>query len=140
MTPIEVEVIFPLITAMEFSCRRCHVVMDQMDVVRKYHEACREEYPEDWKKCAEDLHEWIRRAKELYKHRIRIALIDAQSPLGLWRQIRHRVFKMPAFVVDGKRVHSGWDTERLEALIDEQIREAANRMDGSVSAAGQNSL
>jgi hypothetical protein len=108
--------------------------MDQLDLVKAYHESCQDDYPEDWKQSVEDLHAWIHRSKELYKHRIRVLLVDAQSPAGLWKQIRHRLFKMPAFIVDGKLCHTGWDTERLEALIDERIREAAAQMNAGVSS------
>jgi len=133
MRPIKVEIIFPVITSVEFACRRCSVVMDQLDMVRQYHESCRDEYPEDWKKNIEDLYSWVERSKELYKHRISIQMIDAQSPIGIWKQIRHRVFKMPAFIVGGKRAYSGWDTERLETLIDEHIQDAAARMNAGTA-------
>jgi len=49
-------------------------------------------------------------------------VIEAQSPLGLWKQIRHRVFKYPAFIVDGKKTYVGFDCEELGALIDERIK------------------
>ncbi len=58
----------------------------------------------------------------LYRHRVRFLVIEAQSPLGLWKQIRHRVFKYPAFIVDGEKTYVGFDCGELGALIDERIK------------------
>lgn len=125
MTPVEIEVVFPLLTSVSFTCRRCGPLMGQLDVNRSYQQDCSEEYPEDWKQNVEKLSLWIENASHLYKHRIQIRVIDAFSPLGLWKKIRHRLSDMPAFIVDNKSTHSGWDTDRLEKLIDERIREAS---------------
>jgi hypothetical protein len=42
--------------------------------------------------------------------------------LGLWKQIRYRLFRFPAFIVDRKSTYIGWDYQELETLIDERIR------------------
>ena len=123
MTPIQVEVIFPLLTSLEFGCKNCSLIFDRSGIPQNHRRSSADEYPEDWREDIEKLHEWMKNASELYKHRIRIRLIDAQSPLGLWKQIRHRFSKLPGFVVDRKTVHIGWDTERLESIIDERIRQ-----------------
>ncbi len=82
-----------------------------------------EEYPEEWKQAVSFLSEWIKEIASLYRHRIRIRVIDAQSPMGFWKQIRHRVFRFPAFIVDKKSTYMGWDSEELEALIDQRIQD-----------------
>ncbi len=125
MTPVEIDVVFPLLTTEAFTCRRCGPLMDQLDIHKEYQQACTEEFPEDWKQDVARLSKWIEEASELYKHRIQIRVIDAFSPLGIWKKIRHRLSEMPAFIVDNKSTHSGWDTDRLESLIDERIREAS---------------
>ena len=71
--------------------------------------------------------DWMRQLSILYKHRIRITVIDAQSPLGIWKQIRHRLFSMPAFIVDRKHTCTGWSTEQLESIIDSRIQELVGR-------------
>lgn len=125
MRPICVEVIAPLLTTMEFGCSRCGLLFKQVDAHKEYHASCKDEYPEDWKRDAAKLTECLKKMSELYKHRIRIKLIDAQSPLGLWKQIRHRLFGTPAFIVDGQGACTGLDTDRLEQLIDARIHEAS---------------
>ncbi len=82
-----------------------------------------EEYPEDWKQAVSFLSEWIKEIGSLYRHRIEIRVIDAQSPMGFWKQIRHRVFRFPAFIVDKESTYIGWDPQELEALIDERIQD-----------------
>lgn len=125
MTPVEIDVVFPLLTSEAFTCRRCGPIFDQLDIHKNYQQACSDEYPEDWKQDVQKLSQWIESASDLYKHRIQIRVIDAFSPLGIWKKIRHRLSEMPAFIVDNKSTHSGWDTDRLETLIDERIRVAA---------------
>jgi hypothetical protein len=125
MTPVEIDVIFPLLTSEAFTCRRCGPLFDQLDIHKDYQQACTNEYPEDWKQDVAKLSQWIENASDLYKHRIQIRVIDAFSPLGIWKKIRHRLSAMPAFIVDNKSTHTGWDTDRVESLIDERIREAS---------------
>lgn len=125
MTPVEIDVVFPLLTSEAFTCRRCAPLFDQLEIHKDYQQACTDEYPEDWKQDVAKLSKWIENASDLYKHRIQIRVIDAFSPLGIWKKIRHRLSDVPGFIVDNKSTHTGWDTDRLEKLIDERIREAS---------------
>lgn len=133
MTPIRIEVVIPLITALEFRCSRCGPIFDGLDVRKQYIMACEDEYPEDWKEDLARLGSCLQKLSETYKHRVRIKVIDAQSPLGLWKQIRHRVSGMPAFVVDGSDVCVGWDIERLEQLVDAKIHEASRQFEARLN-------
>jgi len=110
--------------------------MDQFAMNQNYREDCSDEYPEDMKLDAERLAGVITRVRDLYRHRVSIRMIDAQSPMGLWKQIRHRFAQLPGFVVDGTLVCSGCDAAKLESLIDRQISRAADRMaaEGAQSA------
>ena len=123
MSPVQLEVIMPLITTLGFGCRSCNVIFNQAGIENGYREDCASEYPEEWTQELEQLLAWIKDFKQLYKHRLHVQLIDAQSPAGLWKQLRHRLSEMPAFIVDRKLVYTGWDRERLEDLIDQRIRE-----------------
>jgi hypothetical protein len=121
MNPILVEVVAPMLSTVEMGCRGCGSVLGSLGLRDEYRRACINEYPEDWKAAVDYLSKWINEIASLYQHRIRIKVIDAQSPLGLWKQIRHRTFKFPAFIVDQKRTYIGWDYGELETLIDERI-------------------
>ena len=122
MNPIDLEIVAPVMSTVEMSCRGCGFILVFVGLRRKYRTACTSEYPEEWKRAGDTLAQWIHRLTSVYRHRIRIRVIDAQSPVGLWKQIRHRVFHFPAFIVDKKHTYVGWDSEQLEALLDEHIR------------------
>lgn len=128
MTPIRIEVVMPLITAIEFKCSRCAPLVNDLDARKRYLSDCENEYPEDWKQDIARLGDCLQKISEIYKHRVRIKVIDAQSPLGLWKQLRHRLSRTPAFVVDGRDVCVGWNIDRLEELVDARITEASRQI------------
>ena len=121
MNFILLEVIAPMLSTVEMNCRPCRFMFDTVGIGRSYRRSSTNEYPEDWKQAVAHLSDWIHTISNLYRHRLKIKVIDAQSPLGLWMQLRHRLFRFPAFIVDKKRTYIGWDTQQLEALIDERI-------------------
>ena len=121
MKPVVLEVMAPMLNNIEMSCRSCRFMFDAVGVGQKLRNISENEYPEDWKQAVAYLSDWLHEITNLYRHRLQIKVIDAQSPLGLWMQIRHRLFRFPAFIVDKKRTYIGWDSEELEALIDERI-------------------
>ncbi len=122
MNPILLEVVAPTLSGVEMSCRGCGFILGTIGLRDKYRDACVEEYPQEWKQATSYLAQWIHQISSLYRHRIKIKLIDAQSPLGFWKQIRHRVFRFPAFIVDKESTYIGWDPQELETLIDKRIR------------------
>jgi len=136
MRPVFLEVLSPMLSASQLSCRGCNSIFDFVGIGKKYRNACANEYPDDWKEAVSYLSDWIRKISMLYRHRIQIRVIDAQSPLGLWKQIRHRLFRFPAFIIDGKETYTGWDPRDLEALIDSRIRLDLHRL-GSASNGGE---
>ena len=121
MDTIELEVVAPMLSALEMSCRGCGMIFGSLGLRKKYRNACTDDYPDDWKEAVNILSQWIGEISSLYRHRIRIRVIDAQSPLGLWKQIRYRVFRFPAFIIDRKKTYIGWDYNELEAIIDGRI-------------------
>jgi hypothetical protein len=122
MTPVILEVVAPMLSSVEMSCRGCGVVMEAVGLKKEDRKACAEEYPQDWKDAVDYLAKWIGEISRLYRHRILIRVIDAQSPLGMWKQLRHRVFKFPAFIVNKKKAYVGWDRRELESVIDEEVK------------------
>lgn len=121
MDQILLEVIAPMLSTVEMNGRGSSFVFGYVGLKTKYRNACTNEYPEDWKWAVGYLSEWIREVSFLYRHRICIRVIDAQSPLGLWKQIRYKLFRFPAFIINKKRTYIGWDFQQLETLIDEHI-------------------
>jgi len=120
MKPVYIEVITKVLTTYGY-CYRCEFIFDQVGINRKFHRREVNEYPDETKEEFLRLSDWIRELARLYKHRILIKVIDAQSPIGLLKSLRHRVWKYPTFIVEGKDKYIGWNTERLEALIDRHL-------------------
>jgi len=125
MTPVILEVVAPMLSSVEMSCRGCGLIMDTLGLKKQDRQACTQGYPQDWKEAVELLTAWIGEISHLYRHRILIRVIDAQSPMGLWKQLRHRVFRFPAFIVNKKKTYVGWDPRELESVIDEEVRRTA---------------
>ena len=125
MTPVLLEVIAPMLSSVEMSCRGCGAIMGALGLRNQDRKASTEGYPEDWKEAVEELSAWISDLSRLYRHRILIRVIDAQSPAGIWKQVRHRVFNFPAFIVNKKKTYVGWNPRELESVIDEEVKKAS---------------
>ena len=121
MKPIRLEIVTKVVTFFDH-CRRCQVLFDQAGLDKKIHQNEMEEYPLDLKEEYMKLSDWIRELSRLYKHRLLIKLIDVQSPLGIYKSLRHRIRTYPAFIVEGKETYIGWDKSQLENLLDKYIK------------------
>ena len=128
MTPVILEVLAPMLSSLEMGCRGCGLIMEAVGLKKQDRKACAEGYPEDWKEATDYLAKWIGEISRLYRHRILIRVIDAQSPLGVWKQLRHRVFKFPAFIVNRNKAYVGWDYKELEFLLDDEVRGRPTKM------------
>jgi hypothetical protein len=80
------------------------------------------EYPSDLKEEFAKLSDWLRELTRLYKHRLLIKVIDAQSLFGIYKSLRHRIRKYPTFIVEGRETYAGWDKDQLESLLDKHIK------------------
>jgi hypothetical protein len=84
---------------------------------QKFHQREADEYPLDLKEEYGKLSDWILELTRLYKHRLLIKLIDVQSPMGIYKSIRHWIRRYPTFIVEGQETYTGWDKGRLESLL-----------------------
>lgn len=121
MKPILLEIVTRAITSYD-TCRNCKVLFDKAGLDRKLRQGEMEEYPPDLKEDNARLSDWIRELSRLYRHRLRISLIDVQSLPGFYKSLRHRIRKYPAFIIEGKEAYSGWDRSRLEEILDKYIQ------------------
>jgi hypothetical protein len=121
MRPILLEIVTHVVTSYG-QCRRCEIVFDEVGLNKKFHQKETDEYPQDLKEESVKLSDWIRELTRLYKHRLLVKLIDVQSLLGVYKSLRHRIRKYPAFIIEGKEVYTGWDKNRLENLLDKYIQ------------------
>jgi hypothetical protein len=73
------------------------------------------EYPEEVKTAFLRVSDWARALDGRYGRQVSIRLVDPQSPLGLWRVLRHRIRRYPTFLIDGTEV-VGWDGDPEAAI------------------------
>jgi hypothetical protein len=121
MRPISLEIVTRVLTTFDH-CRHCEIFFDEAGLDKKFHQKEVNEYPPDLKEEFAKLSDWIRELTRLYKHRLLIRLIDAQSFLGMYKSLRHRIRKYPTFIVEGKETYAGWDKNQLEGLLDKHIK------------------
>ena len=121
MRPILLEIVSKVLTTFDH-CRHCEIFFDQAGLNKKFHQNEMNEYPSDLKEEYMKLSDWIRELRRLYKHRLLIKLIDIQSPLGIYKALRHRIRTYPTFIIEGKETYTGWDKNHLEDLLDRYIK------------------
>jgi hypothetical protein len=119
---IKVEVISLMLTVQTEECKNCRLIFEETDVKRKFADKEMNEYPEDMKKDVLHLSNWIRELARDYSDRIQSKVIDALSPLGLYKSIRHRIRKFPAFIIDYRKTYSGWDKQALGSILDQHLQ------------------
>jgi len=86
LNPIKVEVIALMLTVQTEECKKCRLVFEETDLKRKFADKEINEYPEDVKKNVLHLSNWVRELIQRYSQRIQIKVIDALSPLGLYKR------------------------------------------------------
>ena len=120
--PIMVEVLSIMLTVQTVECPNCRISF--MDIPRECNLLDREieEYPEDLKEQVVRLSDWIRELIQLYPNQIQVKVIDALSPLGLYKKLRYRIKEFPTFIVDHRETYSGWDKKALEAILKQHLQ------------------
>ncbi len=120
--PLYVEVVTRVLTIsgstspLEFLLSDVASGRDADDQVNQYPEAIKEEYLR--------LSDWIRQLCDAYGQNILIKIIDAHTPLGLYKCVRHRFRRYPTFIVNGRQKYTGWDERRLEAILNFHLARA----------------
>ena len=121
MRPILLEIVTQVLTTFDH-CRHCEILFDEAGMDQKFHQKEMDEYPLDLREEFAKLSDWIRELNRLYKHRLLIKLIDAQSLLGIFKSLRYWIRSYPTFIVEGKETYAGWDKIQLETLLDKYIK------------------
>jgi hypothetical protein len=121
MKPISLEIVTRVMTSFNH-CSRCAVLFDESGLQQKFNQKTLDDYPQDLIEEFARLSDWIRELARLYKHRLQIRLIDAQSWLGMYKSLRHRIRKYPTFIIERKETYVGWDKTQLEGLLDKYIQ------------------
>jgi hypothetical protein len=122
MKPISVEIITHVLTVFGH-CNRCKLIFAQNGFEKKVINEALAEYPNDLQEELRHLSEWISELTRLYRHRIRITVIDAKSLAGLYKCLRYGLRTYPAFIINKKDRMAGWDRDKLFNLLDVHIKQ-----------------
>ena len=123
MKLITLEVI-SLVPGLFKTCAPCEFITDQVGLKGKRDRQDLNEYPEDVKEDYLFLSQWVKELSQRYREKILIKIIDAQSLEGLYKSVRHRVFRYPAFIIDRKKKYIGKGKFQLDTLLQEELNVA----------------
>ena len=134
MKPIFLEIITRTMTTYGH-CGHCTALFDESGLQKEFNKKALDDYPQDLQEEVAGLSDWIRELSALYKHRLLMKVIDAHSPVGMVKCLRHWIRKYPTFIINGKETWVGWDKGKLESLIDKHIQRSIEARKRSVRVA-----
>jgi hypothetical protein len=107
-----------------YHCQHCEVVWDHLGVGRSIHAEQRAAgLPPELQAEYAEIAAWVADAQARYGSRLRVSVVDAASVEGLWKSLRHRVRRFPAFILDGQERVLGFDRDRLDAALERRLSE-----------------
>ena len=103
-----------------FHCQHCEVAWKQVGLGDRFHAEQRNSglLPPDLRTEYEAISDWVVDAAMRYGDRLSIQLVDTVSLEGVWKAIRYRLHRFPAFIVGGQTPIAGFDRERLDAELE----------------------
>lgn len=116
MATISVEVIAPVIPAIE-SCRHCRDFFRDAGIAERVNRDLLSSYPEEVRRAYARLCQMMHNLSVRHGPGLKFTLIDPQTPMGLWKTLRHRVRAYPTFIVDGHATYAGWNEEAISDLL-----------------------
>lgn len=129
MRPVTVEVITYAPTTF-FHCQHCELTFGRVGLAEKIRrDQAATSLPEDLGRDFERLVDWADQLVRQYGPRVHLRVVDAASVEGVLHSLRHRVFRYPAVLVDGRVVVVGADPTAAEGAVAAAVR-------GSEASAG----
>jgi hypothetical protein len=116
--PVEIQILAYAPTEF-FHCQHCELVWQQVGIGDRFRAERRAAglLPPDLAAVYRDIADWAFDALARYGGRLSVRPVDAVSLEGVWKSLRYRVRRFPAFLfADGERV-VGFDRARLDAAL-----------------------
>ena len=107
-----------------FHCSHCEVVWEELGVGRRLHAEQQRsgQLPPDLLEEYGAISEWVSDIAAAYgAGRVTVNLVDAASIEGVYKSLRFRTRRFPAFVIDGKERIVGFDRQRLDSEIEKRL-------------------
>ena len=111
-----------------YHCQHCEVVWEHLGVGRPIHAEQRAAgLPPDLQAEYDEIAAWVADAQARYGSRLTVNVVDAASMEGLWKSLRHRARRFPAFILDGRERVLGFDRARLDAALEHHVAQIPGR-------------
>ncbi|HYW88150.1 MAG TPA: hypothetical protein VFB50_10295 [Chloroflexota bacterium] len=102
-----------------YHCQHCEVVWDQVGLGRSIRADQRGVgLPPDLQAEYEAISDWVDTAHRRYGEQLRVTLVDVASLEGVFKAVRHRARRFPAFIVNGTERIVGFDRAKLDSALD----------------------
>jgi hypothetical protein len=120
--PLRVEVLSKMLGVQTEECKNCRLVFEEVGLKSKFHNQEINQYPNDIKEEVLRLSDWIRVLVQRYPNNVQFKIIDAMTPLGLYKMLRYRIRRFPCFIIEKRETYSGWDTKALETIVNQHLQ------------------
>jgi hypothetical protein len=115
MKPVTVTIIAYAPTTF-YHCQHCELTFKNVGIgERLRRQEAAESLPEDLGQEFARVSDWVRSVVDRHGPRVHLNVVDAVSIEGVLTSLRHRVFRYPAAVVDGRAVRLSGDAGFAEA-------------------------
>lgn len=105
-----------------YHCQHCEVVWDQVGFGPKIRADQRSAaLPADLQAEYEAISDWVGEAFRRYGERLQVKVVDVASIEGVFKAVRHRAHRFPAFIVDGQQRITGFDRRELDAVLAQRL-------------------
>ena len=105
-----------------YHCQHCEIVWGHLGLGAPVHRDQRDSaLPHDLQAEYAAISNWAQRAFDRYGERLTVKVIDAASIEGLYKAIRYRARRFPAFIIAGAERIIGFDPDRLDAALAQRM-------------------
>ena len=124
MKPLQIEILAYAPTEF-FHCLHCEVVMQGVGIGQSVRREQREAaFPPDLQAEYTALADWVRGLVARHGERVAVRVVDAASLEGVFKALRHRTRRFPAFILDGRERIVGFDRGRLDGALARRLGSA----------------
>lgn len=105
-----------------FHCQHCELTFDHVGVGEQLRrDQARNALPADLTREYQALSDAVHDLVAEHGERVEVHLVDAASIEGVWKSLRHGLFRYPAVVINGRGRLAGIDVEMLRALVAQEL-------------------
>jgi hypothetical protein len=116
-----------------FHCHHCEVIWQASGAMRGVRAEQRaSSLPGDLSATYQELSNWARDLALEHGQRLRLGVVDAVSPQGLWKMMRYRLGALPAVIVDGAVCS---DLSQAQALVEARVARSRG-LSATIASAG----